>query len=54
LEQLSFFVLGSFRVHVGEENVTGAFRTKKERALLAYLAVEAQKRHRREALAEPG
>lgn len=52
VEQLSIYVLGPFRVHLGEETVTDAFRTKKERALLAYLAVEAEKRHRREALAE--
>lgn len=52
LGQLSIYVLGSFRVRLGEEYVTDLFRTRKERTLLAYLAVEADKRHRREALAE--
>lgn len=52
VERLAVYVLGPFQVRLGEETVTANFRTKKERALLAYLAVEADKRHRREALAE--
>jgi predicted ATPase/DNA-binding SARP family transcriptional activator len=43
--------LGSFQVSLGDRLLTPAFRTKKERALLAYLAMDG-KRHRREALAE--
>ncbi|MCI0521514.1 MAG: diguanylate cyclase [Chloroflexi bacterium] len=43
--------MGSFQVSLGDQLLTAAFRTKKERALLAYLAVNA-KRYRREVLAE--
>jgi diguanylate cyclase (GGDEF)-like protein len=52
MASLAIHVLGSFQVHLNQENVTLAFRTKKERALLAHLAVEANRPHRREALAE--
>jgi len=40
------------RVLVNDQVIDAAFRTKKERALLAYLAVESHKKHRREVLAE--
>lgn len=44
-------LLGTFEVVLGERTVQ-AFRSDKTRALLAYLAVEADRPHRREALAE--
>jgi len=47
---LSLSLLGPFQVMLGGEPVTG-FATDKVRALLAYLAVEAEHPHRREALA---
>jgi predicted ATPase len=40
------------RVLVDDQDVGASFRTKKEKALLAYLAVEAGKQHRRETLSE--
>lgn len=49
---LSLHLLGTFRADVDGSSVTAAFRTKKERALLAYLAVESARPHRRELLAE--
>ncbi len=50
--RLSISLLGSFEVHLDEENITPSFRTKKERALFAYLAAEANKPHAREVVAE--
>jgi DNA-binding SARP family transcriptional activator len=47
---LCVHLLGSFTVALDDEPVT-AFATDKTRALLAYLAVEADRAHRREALA---
>ena len=47
--ELSF--LGSFEARLGQERIT-AFKSNKVRALLAYLAVEADHPHRRESLAE--
>ena len=52
MERLSIYLLGSFDVQLGEGMVTSAFRTRKERALLAYLAVEQRQMHRRESVAE--
>ena len=52
MERLSIYLLGSFDVQLGEGMVTNAFRTRKERALLAYLAVEQRQMHRRESVAE--
>ncbi len=52
MERLSIYLLGSFDVQLGEGMVTSTFRTRKERALLAYLAVEQRQMHRRESLAE--
>lgn len=51
MAQLSLFLFGALRIHSGDAPVSG-FRTQKERALLIYLAVEAQRLHQREALAE--
>jgi len=48
---LSFSLLGPFQVRLDGEPVTD-FESNKVRALLAYLAVEAGRVHRREALAE--
>jgi len=50
MARLSLCLLGTFRVDLAGEPVT-AFGYDKVRALLAYLAVEADRPHRREALA---
>jgi predicted ATPase/DNA-binding SARP family transcriptional activator len=50
MAHLLLSLLGPFQVTLGGEPVTG-FATDKVRALLAYLAVEAEHPHRREALA---
>ena len=50
MAHLSLSLLGSFRVTLDGQPVTG-FKSNKERALLAYLAVEADRPHRREVLA---
>jgi len=50
MARLSLSLLGPFRVTLDGEPVT-AFESTKVRALLAYLAVEADRVHRREALA---
>ncbi len=50
MARLSLFLLGSFQVTLEGQPVTG-FKSNKERALLAYLAVEADRPHRREVLA---
>ena len=49
---LSLRMLGPFRMHIDGQDRSGAFRTRKELALFAYLAAEAGHTHRREALAE--
>ena len=49
IARLSIFLLGSFRVDLDGEPATG-FVSDKARALLAFLAVEAERAHRREAL----
>ncbi len=49
MAQLSISLFGSFRVALDGEPVTG-FVSDKARALLAYLAVEAERPHRRESL----
>jgi predicted ATPase/DNA-binding SARP family transcriptional activator len=51
MNQLSLTLLGSFQVTLDEKPVIG-FESNKVRALLAYVAVEADRPHRREALAE--
>jgi DNA-binding SARP family transcriptional activator/predicted ATPase len=48
---LSLSLLGPFQARLGPEPVT-ELRMRKEQALLAYLAVESHRPHRREALAE--
>jgi len=50
--QLAINLLGPFEVYLNNQIVNKIFRTRKERALLAYLAVENERLHRREALAE--
>ena len=50
MARLSIFLLGLFCVALEGEPVTG-FVSDKARALLAFLAVEAERAHRREALA---
>ncbi|MDY7077293.1 MAG: BTAD domain-containing putative transcriptional regulator [Chloroflexota bacterium] len=50
MARMSLFLLGPFQVTLAGEPVT-AFESDKVRALLAYLAVEAHRPHRREVLA---
>jgi DNA-binding SARP family transcriptional activator/tetratricopeptide (TPR) repeat protein len=50
MSHLSLFLLGAFQATLDGEPIT-AFRSAKARALLAYLAVEADRPHRRETLA---
>jgi WD40 repeat protein/DNA-binding SARP family transcriptional activator len=50
MARLEIFLLGSFHVTLDSELLTN-FESDKARALLAYLAVEADRPHRREALA---
>jgi DNA-binding SARP family transcriptional activator/predicted ATPase len=50
MAHLSLSLLGPFQVTLDGQPVTG-FKSNKERALLAYLAVEADRPHRREVLA---
>ena len=50
MARLEIFLLGSFQVTLDSEPLTN-FESDKARALLAYLAVEADRPHRREALA---
>jgi molecular chaperone HtpG len=49
---LSIHLLGRYQVLQGDEDVTVMLRTEKERALLAYLAMDAGRSHTRESLAE--
>ncbi len=49
---LSLSLLGPFRALIDEKPVTAEFRNRKDEALLAYLAVETDRPHRRDALAE--
>lgn len=50
MAKLNLSLLGSFKAHLDQEPITD-FSTDKARALLAYLAVEADRGHRRDALA---
>ena len=52
MAQLSIYLLGDFQVRLDDQVITRKFRTEKERALLAYLAVETGYPHSRESLAE--
>ena len=49
---LSISLLGSFRCQVDGKDISSDFRTKKERALIAFLSVEANRQHRRDVLGE--
>ena len=50
MPRLTIRLLGGFQVELGGERVYG-FETDKARALLTYIAVEADRPHRRETLA---
>ena len=52
MARLSIYLLGPFQVRLKEQFVTSSLRTEKERLLLAYLAMERQRSHTRESLAE--
>jgi DNA-binding SARP family transcriptional activator len=52
MNRLEIFLLGSFKVLYDGNDLTNALRTRKERALLAYLAEESAQPHPREAIAE--
>ena len=49
---LSLSFLGPFRCLVDGVDISSDFRTKKERALLAYLAIESNRQHPRDTLGE--
>jgi len=51
-DQLNISLLGSVQIRLGDIDITRTFRTKKERALFSYLAVESKRIHSRETLAE--
>ena len=52
MSPLSISLLGLFQLELDNQNITDTLRTAKERALLAYLTVESDRSHTREALAE--
>jgi diguanylate cyclase (GGDEF)-like protein len=52
MARLSMQLLGTFQVALDGQSVTRAFRTEKERALLAYLVMESRRPVTREMLAE--
>jgi len=52
MAQLSIFLLGQVKILLDGANITDVFRTKKERAILVYLASEPQRAFRREVIAE--
>jgi HSP90 family molecular chaperone/predicted ATPase/DNA-binding SARP family transcriptional activator len=52
MSPLSISLLGFFQLELDNQNITDTLRTAKERALLAYLTVESDRSHTREALAE--
>ncbi len=52
MPNLSVYLLGDFQVRLDGQLVTRKFRTNKERALFAYLVVESERPHTRDALAE--
>src|SRR6478735_3934381 len=51
MSRLNYYFLGTFQVTRDDKNVLG-FASNKMRALLAYLVIEANRPHQREALAE--
>ncbi len=52
MQRLNVSLLGSFEVRLDDTDVTDLLRTKKERAILAYLAQEADRAHMRQSVAE--
>jgi diguanylate cyclase (GGDEF)-like protein len=52
MSHLSLHLTGHIEAQLDQRDITREFRTEKERALLAYLAVEADRAHWRDALAE--
>ena len=50
MSQYQLRLLGTFQLHRGKEHMAG-FRSEKERALLAYLSIEASRPHSRDELA---
>ena len=52
MARVSIYLLGNFQVRVEDQLTTRKFRTDKERALLAYLALEGERPISREVLAE--
>jgi molecular chaperone HtpG len=52
MSPLSISLMGLFQLELDNQNITDTLRTAKERALLAYLTVESDRSHTREALAE--
>ncbi len=52
MARVSIYLLGNFQVRVEDQWITRKFRTDKERALLAYLAMEGERPISRENLAE--
>ena len=52
MAKLSIYLLGDFQVRLDDQVITRKFRTRKERALLAFLAVEADRSHARDSLGE--
>ncbi len=52
MARVSIYLLGNFQVRVEDQWITRKFRTDKERALLAYLAMEGERPISRETLAE--
>lgn len=52
MKKLQVAFLGSFQIILDDENITDRLRTKKERAIFAYLAEESARVHSRETIAE--
>ncbi len=52
MSHLALYLFGGFRLELDGQSMN-AFGTDKNRALLAYLALESGSPHRREALASP-
>ncbi len=52
MSRLSISLLGPLQVWLDGQLANASFRTRKERALLVYLAVESRRSHRRDALGE--
>lgn len=52
MEKLKIFLFGNFQVHLDDADITDSLRTRKERALFAYLAEEPAILQTREKVAE--